>query len=32
MNFTEEYTLGWGTLALINSALANIDNRALWLT
>lgn len=28
MNFMEEYILGWGTLALINSALANIDNRS----
>jgi Flp pilus assembly protein protease CpaA len=24
----EEYILGWGTLALINAALANIDNRS----
>lgn len=24
----EEYVLGWGTLAVINAALANIDNRS----
>lgn len=24
----EEYILGWGTLALINTALANLDNRS----
>jgi hypothetical protein len=24
----EEYILGWGTLALINAALANFDNRS----
>ncbi len=28
MEFVEQYIQGWGTLALINAALANIDNRS----